>query len=177
MDYGDKFKNCFAMTLVMEGGYANNSHDSGGETNFGITHETYDAWRKSNKLPIASVKNISRDEVEAIYRDQYWLPINGDKLPDGIDLAVFDFAVNSGVRQASKDLQACAGAYTDGFIGVKTLAAVDQCHMPTLLVGYMTMRLKFLDSLPEWRYFSNAWISRCVTITVEALQLIHGEQS
>ena len=53
--------------LQREGGYVNNPKDKGGETNKGITHGTYDVYRRSKGLKSQSVKNITDDEVRDIY--------------------------------------------------------------------------------------------------------------
>jgi len=48
----------------------------------------------------------------------------GDDLPGGLDLAVFDFAVNSGPARAVKTLQRIVGVPADGVMGAMTLDAV-----------------------------------------------------
>jgi len=37
-----------------------------------------------------------------LYRKKYWDAVSGDKLPDGVDYAVFDLAINSGTGRAAK---------------------------------------------------------------------------
>ena len=54
------------------------------------------------RRPIQSVKFISEDETKAIYKFQYWDRVQGDFLPRGLDYAVFDFAVNSGVGRGRR---------------------------------------------------------------------------
>src|SRR5579871_1970425 len=83
-------------TLVYEGGYSNNPHDPGGSTMFGITQKTYDSYRIVYRLTRASVAQITAAERNQIYREQYWNHIQGDALRSGIDMSVFDCAVNSG---------------------------------------------------------------------------------
>ena len=64
-------------------------------------------------------------ETGAIYRARYWDAVAGDELPEGLDLAVFDFAVNSGPVRAVAYLQAALGVAQDGIVGPVTLGAVD----------------------------------------------------
>lgn len=89
-----------AMTLVLreEGGYSNNPADPGRATNFGITLATLSAFR-GHQVTDADVKALTLGEAMTIYRANYWNAIKGDQLPSGIDLAVLDYAVNSGPRK------------------------------------------------------------------------------
>ena len=102
-----KDENFFKMlnfVLAREGGYVNNPNDKGGETNKGITHSTYDAYRKTQGLPVQSVKNISDKEVADIYYNNYYKASGADKIDDPqMAMYVFDTAVNMGVSTA-KDI-------------------------------------------------------------------------
>lgn len=97
------FKAALKFTLSVEGGYVNNPKDPGGETNRGITKSVYDTYRQNKKLPIQSVRSISNQEVEEIYKNNYWIPSNCDKMIDPkLAISVFDFAVNGGVQRAKR---------------------------------------------------------------------------
>ena len=47
MKYDKNFDKIVEMLLGIEGGYSDNAHDKGGKINFGVTQETFNAWRKS----------------------------------------------------------------------------------------------------------------------------------
>ncbi|MHA6692726.1 glycosyl hydrolase 108 family protein [Devosia sp. A449] len=55
--------------------------------------------------PKAEVKALNLASVTPIYRKNYWDAVRGDDLPAGLDLALFDFAVNSGPGRAAITLQ------------------------------------------------------------------------
>ena len=59
----EDFEKMLKFVLQREGGYVNDPHDLGGETNKGITHNTYNSYRKSKGLQTRSVKYITDDEV------------------------------------------------------------------------------------------------------------------
>src|SRR4051794_37391096 len=99
------FARSLVRVLAYEGGEVNNSRDPGGKTNQGITQRTYSAWLSSRDEPNADVYAIPAAARDEIYETEYWDRIRGDDLPDGLDLCVFDAAVNSGVGQAGKWLQ------------------------------------------------------------------------
>ena len=95
------FEKTLQFILEREGGYVNDPHDLGGETNKGITHNTYNAYRKSKGLPLQSVKYITDDEVREIYYNNYYKASGADKLySPKLAAYVFDTAVNMGVSRA-----------------------------------------------------------------------------
>lgn len=96
----DDFRKALAFTLKYEGGYANNRYDHGGPTMKGITQRTYDAWRHVNGGTPRPVKQITDDEVAAIYHEDYWVPASCPGRPLPVAMALFDFAVNSGPVRA-----------------------------------------------------------------------------
>ena len=89
------FERALSLVLEHEGGYVDHPRDPGGATNLGITLDTLSSWlgRVATKADVLALK-VS--DVGPIYRRRYWDTIEGDELPDGLDYAVFDFAVNSG---------------------------------------------------------------------------------
>ncbi len=163
------FNECLELVLKHEGGFVNHPKDPGGATNRGVTQKVYDAYRKTRARPIQSVKFISEDEVKAIYKFQYWDRVQGDFLPRGLDYAVFDFAVNSGVGRASKYLQACVGTKQDGVIGAMTIAAIGK---PANVINALCdRRMSFLRNLDTFLAFGRGWTRRVVDVRKHALEM------
>ena len=159
------FQKSLARVLKHEGGYVNHPRDPGGATNKGITQAVYNAYRKLNKKSLESVRFISDTDVRQIYKRQYWDKVSGDKLPPGLDYAVFDYAVNSGVSRAVKYLQAQLGVAQDGVIGLMTLNAIGkQTDGLTVLVEfirtYCENRVSFLRRLKTFTTFGKGWLRR-----------------
>lgn len=118
------FEKALAFALRWEGGYSNHPNDKGGETNRGITYQTYNAYRRSKGLPIRSVRHLEESELQEIYRRNYWTAAGCDLLPPLLAIAHFDWAVNAGVRAATRTLQRTVGAAPDGIMGPLTRAAI-----------------------------------------------------
>jgi lysozyme family protein len=157
------YKPSLALVLSHEGGYVNHRADPGGPTNKGITQKVYDAYRVYNGMLKQSVRNITSTEVSDIYNRQYWKLIRGDSLPTGLDYAVFDFAVNSGVSRAIKYLQHLVGTAPDGVIGLVTLAAVSnkaRNNIEAMIAQYCADRLAFMQSLHTFATFGVGWTRR-----------------
>ena len=115
-----RFARCLDIVLAAEGGYVDNPLDAGGATNMGITRATLARWRgvvPASDLPKAEVRALTRAEAAAIYEARYWRRVAGPELPAGLDLALFDYAVNSGPVRAVKTLQTALGVVADGLVG------------------------------------------------------------
>ena len=154
------FRTCLGWVLKHEGGYVNHPKDPGGATNRGVIQRTYNAYRKRMGLAKQSVKKITQAEVEAIYREQYWVAVHGDQLPAGVDYAVFDYGVNSGPRRSIKDLQRVIGANPDGWIGQETLSKVFDMPAAEIVTKLCQRRYNFVRGLRHWKTFGRGWTRR-----------------
>jgi len=165
----EDFPKSLARVLVYEGGKVDDPADPGGRTDEGVTQRTYNAWRRSQSLGGQDVYLMTGTERDAIYRHSYWDLIRGDDLPVGVDLVVFDAAVNSGVGQAVKWLQAALGdsyqGQRDGVLGDKTLQAVsDFGDKADLVQEVCSRRLATLKRLTTWSRFGKGWAARVANV-------------
>ena len=100
----DNFSQCFALVLKHEGGYVDNPADPGGATNLGCTKAVWEQYI-GRSVTKDDIKALTPNDVMPLYKAKYWDTIKGDDLPEGVDYAVFDFAINSGPSRAAKALQ------------------------------------------------------------------------
>jgi lysozyme family protein len=147
------FPRALSHVLAHEGGFVNHPADPGGATNLGVTRAALSAWR-GRPAAIADVRALTRAEAAALYRARYWDAIGGDSLPAGLDLAVFDLAVNSGVGRARRMLKALPAGAPDARI--KALCAA---------------RPAFLRWLKTWPVFGRGWARRVAATRKAALAL------
>ena len=169
------FAYCERAVLAFEGGKVNNPNDPGGRTNQGVIQRVYDGWRRRKGLPLRSVYEMEAAERDDIYRNQYWNAVRGDELPAGVDLAVYDGAVNSGPTQATKWLQRALGVAVDGHIGEATLRALEECtDMDAVVAGICARRLAFMKSLRTWPTFGKGWSRRVAAVQRAGQNLATG---
>lgn len=166
------FDRAYPLSRASEGGWSNHKDDPGGATMGGVTQATYDGWRRARGKPRRSVAKITEDEAVAIYASQYWEPIKGDRLPAGVDYAVFDYAINSGPAQAVRDLQRVVGVAADGIVGNITLAAADGMPPAEIINRLCDRRLAFLRSLRHWGTFGRGWAARVARVRAQALEMV-----
>lgn len=179
----DRFDTCLSFTLGWERDrrdptprldavgpdVTDHPADPGGLTNDGVTQALFDEFLASKGLGTRSVRTMTPFERNAIYRGR-WDAVRGDYLGPGADLAVFDYAVNSGPRQAVKDLQRAVSelggaAVVDGVFGPKTLAAVAGLQAPLSLgMAVCRRRRKLIEKIvaarPELAVFRAGWERR-----------------
>ena len=174
----DTFRLIVSDLLESEGGFAHRSRkaDPGGPTNFGITQRTLSAWR-GQSVSVQEVRSMERAEAVDIFRAQYWDAVKGDKMPSGLDYALFDFAVNSGPARAIKTLQSILGVAADGLAGVETLEALKTHNLRDLVGKLSAERLRFMKRLKNWPYNKNGWTRRVRDVQQRSLELIKSPAS
>jgi lysozyme family protein len=172
------FRRALDLVLEHEGGYVNDPQDPGGCTNMGITIGTYRAVINPRGT-CADVRHLTRSAVERIYRRQYWDVVRGDDLPTGVDLVVFDFAVNSGPHRATKFLQRALGFRgddVDGRIGPITLHAATSTAPDALVTRICSDRLRWLSELSTFLRFGRGWTRRVESVVEHAREWIDAEK-
>jgi lysozyme family protein len=139
-------------------------------TNLGITKATWEDWVK-REVTEEEMRNLTVKDVKPLYKARYWDAVQADDLPPGVDYAVFDFAVNSGVSRAARMLQECVGATRDGIIGPRTIEATKRHDRVKLVQEICDKRLEFLQGLPHFQTFARGWTRRVLEVSKEANQM------
>jgi lysozyme family protein len=158
---------CLAFVLASEGGYVDDPQDPGGATNLGITLSELSQWRHT-AVTKADVQALGKDEAAAIYRANYWNATRCSDLPSGVDLMVFDAAVNMGCGRSAEFLQSAVGAVADGSIGPATLAAVGKMAVAALIPALASAREAYYQSLSTFNHFGAGWTARVQKVTALA---------
>jgi len=153
------FDQAFDTLLEHEGGYSDHAADPGGKTRYGIT----EAVARANGYT-GDMRELPLEAARLIYRAAYWDAVRADELPDAVRYAVFDGAVNSGVRQSVRWLQRAVDATDDGILGPATLRAVLRQEPEVLLRRLLAQRLQFMAALPTWPSFGRGWARRIASL-------------
>jgi len=164
----DYFGLALKFTLRWEGtAFTNDPDDRGGATRYGVTQRVYAAYLKTVGRLFRSVRYISRPELEAIYRRDYWIAAGCDRIANPrLAIAHFDFAVNSGVSRAVTFLQSEVRDYLtiaiDGKFGPQTERLVNRCADNRFVGDYIEARELFLESIAKGKQakYLNGWMNR-----------------
>lgn len=160
----ETFEKIFRYILQVEGGYTNDEHDAGGETNWGIIEE--EARRHGYK---GRMKDFSKDMAKDIYFKDYFKKNRLDEIKDPkVQLSVFDWLVNSGkwgavyFQRALNELG--AGLVVDGVIGPKTIEAANMKKGEDILKIYHEYQRQYYKNLatrkPSQKKFLRGWLNR-----------------
>lgn len=90
------FRKAHEFTKIWEGGYVNHIHDTGGETNLGVTRRVWEAWCKERGLPMKPMRALQLADVLPLYEARYWPAAAG--LPWPLSGVAYDIAVNHGPK-------------------------------------------------------------------------------
>lgn len=168
------FEVALAHVLAHEGGYTNHPSDPGGPTNFGITIRDCRKYVKPN-ASASDVRAMSVGEAAAIYRSKYWDAQCCDALPVGVDYAIFDYGVNSGIGRSGKVLRrALKLADNTSVVTDVVIAAARNADASALVRAICDERLRFLQSLKTWAVFGKGWGRRVAEVKVTALAMADG---
>jgi len=156
--------------LKYEGGYVNHPADPGGMTNLGVTKRVWEEWT-GKPATEADMRALTSEMVGPLYKTRYWDAVRADDLPSGVDLCVFDCAVNAGVGRASKFLQQAVGVTADGQIGPKTVKATTAKPADEIVAKFCDLREAHYKSLPTFATFGKGWMNRLASVESEAQTL------
>lgn len=170
------YQECLKRLLKNEGGNDDDPRDPGGRTSRGITQREWDKYEKIHPNLPKDVWKAPQEDIEAIYRKDYWDSQNCDQLPSGLDYSVFDYGVNSGIRRSGRVLQRLLGVKEDGIIGPVTLAEVKKHDPIVLIINMNDERLRFLKSLKTFSVFGKGWTRRVEGVKTFSIELAKQPQ-
>src|SRR3990172_7239404 len=95
------------VILEHEGGYANNVHDPGGVTKYGISFrfikKLFIDIDLDGDIDADDIKGLKVDQAKDLYWTFFWYPGGFDRITEQESATkIFDAAVNMGPKQANK---------------------------------------------------------------------------
>lgn len=157
------FEKSLSYVLQNEGGYTNDPFDHGGATNYGITQHDLSRYLGKSASP-NDVKNMTMEQAQAIYRQQYWNPLHLDYVQhDGLATAIFDCCVLRGIGFI-REVQGMVHVATDGHVGPITLEALNNAHVGDVIEDIIYNCQHFYYGIvahnPTQARFLKGWLGR-----------------
>ena len=157
--------------LSHEGGFSNDKNDHGGATMKGVTLATFRSVYGQGKT-VNDLKKITTEQWNNIFKKYYWDKCNADLIDNqSIANMLVDFAWHSGVSKATEVIQKIVGVTADGIIGRVTIGAINGFNRgdKVLFDLLKQVRMVYLRSRKNWKYFKNGWTTRVESIKYGSL--------
>lgn len=150
-----------------EGGFGLTKNDAGGWTNRGVTLDTYRQYIKADATP-EDLKRMTDSQWRFIAKGRFWDACWGDMIKDQSVAEIFvDWCYNSGLGMIKK-VQGIVGTKTDGVVGPKTIAAINQWNPRRLHFAIKQARLEYLASITynksQYLDFYDGWVRRVAAL-------------
>ena len=175
----NSFDASLEFTLAEEGGYSDHPTEPRLATNHGITLARLRRFLRAPGLGKDDVRHMPCATVRALYLADFWNRTRCDALPPGIDLMMFDHAVNAGPDRAGRALQLACGqkrADIDGAVGPETLGRVALTDRLTLLDALTAMQRTGYRQMAAYTLFGETWLARLDRRRTKALELMAAEE-
>lgn len=155
-----RYEYCLKFVGTAEGGFGDDPDDrgnwTGGQVGTGVLKGTKYGISAA-AYPEEDIRNLTPERAAFLYRKDYWEPCRCGDLAKGLDLLVFDAAVNHGCRRASVFLQQTIGRLMisdlscDGVIGPITMSetqhAIDRLGLRAVMGSYLLTRVAYYSDL------------------------------
>lgn len=149
--YSDRYAAAFRALLGVEGGHVNDSHDMGGETQFGISLRYLKSAGQidldgdgfadfdldlDGDIDGADIRSLTVGDARYLFHRDFWRALDCESFPRPLGEMLFDQAVNGGASAAKKMLQRALNRLSiryarnaqqldvDGDLGTKTRDAI-----------------------------------------------------
>lgn len=157
----DSFLECWGFTLGAEKGFFDDP--VGGPTMYGVTERVARAFGYQGVM-----RDLPLETAQAIARKEYFDRYQCAQLPGPFALLVFDTAYHGG--KPVKWLQEALGVAADGIIGAQTVAACRISIQPRIVALFCASRLRYLQSLSNFRENSGGWTLRIADLMAKAVR-------
>lgn len=153
-NFSDDFLRAHPITAGWEGGWSNHKDDPGGKTMYGVTEAKWFEWLDRHGFKRRPVSSITKGEALQLYYEEFWIKAGCESLFPGVDLAVYDAGVNSGVSRGRQWLLASLDKNDRHDQTVKNICA---------------RRLSFVQALKHWKTFGRGWSNRIADVQAKGV--------
>lgn len=149
--------------MKVEGGYVNNPHDHGGETKWGVTQNTLNAY-----YPNLTVQAMNLGQWKSIIQN-YWKLAGCELiLNTGVAVMVFDWFWGSGYN-STKRIQWHFKLIVDGVFGHKTAEIINNLPCANAIGILHDLRMQHFEEIvkskPDQKIFLKGWLYRLEKVT------------
>jgi len=153
------FDRAVEIILDKEKGYIFDKRDMGGETNWGICKKSY---------PNLDIKNLTQADAKKIYHDDFWDKCDIHLLPPGLNLLVFDCAVNQGQPTSIIILKAVLGRPRGTKLDIADLEEIEEMGVKAVMGKYIDARKERYRISKTVKIHGFGWLCRLIEVSIIA---------
>jgi len=161
------FEVALDFVLAHEGELANHPYDRGGMTYRGIARKAWPLWEGWKYIDVGGTPPM--ELVRKFYYENFWVPLQCDKLPEPIAIFLFDSAVGSGHVLPTRWLQRAIGAKDDGIVGSETIQKAQQAQPQAVVDSMLRRRILLYSHIvrndSKQYAFLAGWLRRTMNLT------------
>jgi WD40 repeat protein len=162
------FLEALSIVLEVERGSSEVTDGPDGPNKFTINQKSYDAWRRRRGIEPRPVSELTRGEMQEIFRTDWWDRAGCDDLQPSLAMLHFDTAINMGTGRAVRILQNQLGLPADGMLGPMTQSIVSERGLRGVAIRYVEGRVEYYKALAErgdrFARFLPRWLQRTALI-------------
>ena len=140
-------------------------------TKWGVTQMTWD-MAVDHGIVSGDLDDATQADCATVLHVFFWNALNGDNLPPGVDLMVFNDAMVCGAGHAARLLQRIIGTVVDGMIGRNTIDAVNSFGDRKLIDSLTIADEEYFAALKNAPMFLAGWDRREKDAQAAAYQVI-----
>ncbi|MBP0463726.1 hypothetical protein J5Y09_07370 [Roseomonas sp. PWR1] len=147
----DRFAACADAVMTARGGFTPNDRLLDGPAAHGVGLGLLSVWI-GGPADVPMLRALTTDAAARILHRMVWLPCGAPHFAEGVDLALFAFALEAGTPRALAELQDHLGVPASGAPDAETLVAA-AAQDPALLardVAALHEAWRALRGLPSW---------------------------
>jgi len=167
-----RFQRCATFTRQEEGGFSDDVHDPGNWTggrvgvgllagsNMGVTAAALARWLGLKAVTKERMRQLPAATFDAIALSLYWTPMGCGRLPEGVDLMVFDYGWNRGASTSLRLLQRVLKLPQDGICGPMTAETASAEDRTSLIGRIFDTQLVAYRGLADYDRYGKGWQAR-----------------
>jgi len=164
------YEKALKVLLKHEGGYVNNTNDSGGETYKGVSRKWFPKFKGWEIIDTYEDKTKLGDSVELqeaisdFYYSYFWYKLKLDDVKDPfVASMIFGYSVSAGKKQIVRKVQRIVSTNPDGLIGNLTLTAINSMDPKAFVHHFLLEMFEFYTQVAKKgnnRLFLMGWMNR-----------------
>lgn len=131
-------------------------------TKYGVAAASY---------PDLDIENLTLEHAQLIAKNDFWDKFQGDQMPGGVSLSVFDFGYNAGIHEGIVVLQRTLDLPEDGSVGPITLRSLSSRDPAWVIRTYYIERMAAYRKMKNWEHDGRGWSARAASTRDKALSV------